>query len=561
MVQDKTLDGVILKGCQSLFHRIVTRSVSEGRTLESSLADASGCDLYRGIRPSSKSVAPKPRAKAPRREVRNAWSSSAPLLLCVRSFVAFLVICSASAERTQANEQSIAELAQRKKWSEVQKFVSQGNEEQVNAAQADGMTALHWAVFHQQDEIVSLLLKRGAKVDCITAYEITPLSLAAEVGTFHAVNELLQAKANPNHRRLGKETPLMLAARRGSSEIVNALIKAGARVNAKEVRSQTALMWAAEAGNVGALQALIDGGADLNRSLASGFTAFLFAARQGNSACVRALLDAGVDINGSMDPKQTGGRKPRKGMSALMLAIESGHFELALDLVRRGADPNDQRSGFAPLHALTWVRKTQVGDNPAGDPAPVGSGSISSLDFVRRLIELGADVNLQLKEGKTPGKAQLNPKGATPFLLASGTADLPMMKLLLELGADPLLNNADGCTPLMAAAGVGVVAVGEYPGTEEEVEHSIRMLVDLGVDVNTVDNNGETAMHGAAYRNYPGTVTVLAELGADPKIWNQKNKHNWTPHLIASGERPGSLKPSPPTIAALNKALSVNSID
>ena len=87
------------------------------------------------------------------------------------------------------------------------------------------------------------------------------------------------------------------------------------------------------------------------------------------------------------------------------------------------------------------------------------------------------------------------------------------------------------------------------------------MLAKLGIDPNVVDKNGETAMHGAAYRNYPSTVAVLTELGADPTVWNRKNKHKWTPHLIASGKRPGSLKPSPETIAALDRALQSQSVE
>jgi ankyrin repeat protein len=242
-------------------------------------------------------------------------------------------------------------------------------------------------------------------------------------------------------------------------------------------------------------------------------------------------------------------------MSALMLAVESGHFQLALNLVNQGADPNDQRSGYAPLHAVTWVRKADKGDNVEGDPEPRGSGDLTSIDFVRELIKAGADVNLKIEKGKSPGKCKLNRKGLTPLLLASRTADIELMNLLLESGADPKLTNADGCTTIMAAAGVGVVAVGEEAGTEEEVDRAIEILAELGVDPNVVDKNGETAMHGAAYRNYPSAVTTLANLGADSAVWNRKNKHGWKPHDIASGKRPGSFKPSPPTERALDAAM------
>jgi ankyrin repeat protein len=284
----------------------------------------------------------------------------------------------------------------------------------------------------------------------------------------------------------------------------------------------------------------------------------MFAAREGHIAVVNRLLETGADINAVMQPADTGGRAPRSGMSALMLAVENGHFELAMTLVNKGADLNDQRSGFTPLHAITWVRKTEIGENVDGDPPPRGSGNLTSLQFVRELVAAGADVNLQLKRGSAAGQAKLNMRGATPFLLAAKTADVPLLRLLVELGADPHLANVDGCTPLMAAVGVGVTAVGEEAGTEPEVLETIELLISLGADPNVVDRNGETAMHGAAYRNYPRAVALLAEKGADPSIWNRKNRHGWTPMLIAAGNRPGSFKPSPETIAALAAALPTN---
>jgi hypothetical protein len=237
-----------------------------------------------------------------------------------------------------------------------------------------------------------------------------------------------------------------------------------------------------------------------------------------------------------------------------MLAVESGHFELAMFLITGGADPNDGRSGFTPLHAITWVRKTNRGDGIDGDPPPRGSGKLHSLDFVRQIVAAGADVNARLKQG-SGGRAKLNMRGATPFLLASKTADVILLNLLLQLGADPTIPNVDGCTPLMAAAGIGVTAVGEEAGTEAEVLEVIQMLVRLGADPNVVDANGETAMHGAAYRCYPRAVKLLAEVGADPQVWNHKNNYGWTPGLIAAGHRPGSFKPSPETIAAIETAM------
>jgi ankyrin repeat protein len=240
----------------------------------------------------------------------------------------------------------------------------------------------------------------------------------------------------------------------------------------------------------------------------------------------------------------------------LILAVENGHFELGLELVKAGADPNDPRSGYAPLHVMSWVRKPARGEDD-GDPAPLGSGGLSSLEFIRRLVEQGADVNLQLTEGKG-GQAQFSKVGSTPFLMAASTADAAYMRLLVELGANPLLNNAEHCTPLMVACGIGVgsAAANETAGEEPEVLEAAQLCLDLGIDVNAVDVNGETAMHAAAYKNQPHVVQFLADKGAKIETWNRKNKHGWTPLMIAEGHRPGNFKPSAETAAALEKVLS-----
>jgi ankyrin repeat protein len=134
------------------------------------------------------------------------------------------------------------------------------------------------------------------------------------------------------------------------------------------------------------------------------------------------------------------------------------------------------------------------------------------------------------------------------------------MRLLVQLGADPFLPNVDGCTPLLAAAGVGTLAPGEEAGTETEVIEAVKFLIELGADVNGIDDNGETAMHGAAYKNLPQVVQLLADAGAKVDNWNRQNKYGWTPLLIAQGHRVGNFKPSPATVAAIERVLAANGV-
>ncbi|MDZ4683937.1 MAG: ankyrin repeat domain-containing protein [Planctomycetaceae bacterium] len=451
-----------------------------------------------------------------------------------------------------AADAPLADAVERQDAALVQRLLADGVA--VDQTQADGMTALHWAAHHDDLATAKRLIAAGADAKAANRYGVTPLSLACTNGNGALVERLLDAGADPNGALRGGETVLMTAARTGRLAPVKSLLACGADVNAKERKGQTAVMWAAAEGHAEVVQILIDAGAEFRTPLKSGFTPLMFAAREGRIEAVQALLKAGADVNEVTTTKGSFARAANVGTGPLILAIENGHFELAAVLLKAGADANDQRSGFGPLHMLAGVRKPPRGDGEDGDPPPQGSGQLSSLDFVRTAVAHGADVNLRLKKGIS-GRGILSRIEATPFLLAASTADMPLMKLLVELDADPLLPNAEQATPLMAAAGVGCRAPGEEAGTEPEVLEALAWLIERGGDINAVDDNGETAMHGAAYKSLPLVVQFLADRGAKIDVWNRSNKHGWTPLVIAHGYRVGNFKPSQETIAALRKVM------
>jgi len=434
----------------------------------------------------------------------------------------------------------------------------------VNAAQVDGTTALHWAVYRDDLETAGLLVRAGARVNALNRYGVPPLSLACTNGNADLVALLLGAGADANASLPGGETVLMTAARTGNLETVRALLAKGANPNAKERNEQTPLMWAAAEGHTAIVKALIASGADIRAALVSGFTPLFFAVREGHIDATRALLEAGIDVNetlhgpeGPQKESNNASYKPvPKGTSPLLMAVQNGHYELAIALVDAGADPNDRRTGFTPLHTLTWVRKPDASDD--GDPSPIGSGRVTSLQFVRALVERKADLNARLPRGtpRPPNTAsRVGTGGATPFLMAADRADAAMMRVLIELGADPFLPNLDNTTPLMAAAGLGTSSPLEEAGTEPEALEAVRLLLDLGADIDLVNSDGDSAMHGAAFGNFPTIVQLLADRGANADIWKRPDKLGRTPLFIAEGYRGGPLRPSRPTLDAITHLM------
>jgi ankyrin repeat protein len=471
-----------------------------------------------------------------------------------------------AATAVAAARATLADAAEQRDKTSVSTLLKTGAD--VNAAQVDGTTALHWATYNDDAETVGLLVRAGANVNAVNRYGVPPLAQACINGNAAIVKLLLGAGADANATMKGGETVLMLAARSGNVEAVKALLARDAATNARERLGQTALMWAAAEGHTDVVRALIEAGADINAKIDSGFTPFFFAVREGHLDTVRVLLKAGVDVNAMMQRTE---KAPGAGAgtaaapiapktpatNALALAVQNAHFELAIALVDAGADPNDVRTGFTPLHMIAGVRKPDSSDGSDGAPA-IGSGSLSSAEFVREIVKRGANVNLRLPKGtrKQPNTSSMvGTEGATPILFAADRSDVPLMRLLIELGADPLLPNFNNTTPLLAAAGVGTGEPQEEAGEENEAVEAVNLLLDLGADINTVDNNGDTAMHGAAYNIYPRVIELLAKRGADPQVWGKPNKAGRTPLFIAEGYTGRLPRPDPPTIAAITKVM------
>ena len=428
----------------------------------------------------------------------------------------------------------------------------------VNTAEADGTTALHWAVRLDSLDVTDLLIAAGADVMAASAFDITPLSLAAVNGNPAMIERLLAAGADPNATIAEGDAVILTAARTGRADAIRTLVAHGADVNVTQGAGHTPLMWAAAEGHVEAMQALIDAGAvvaarsvvpesPLRTGLAGpaphGFTPLLFAVRAGHIDAVRLLLDAGADVTDTLPD----------GMSTVVLAATNAHWELGVWLVDRGADHNAAEQGWSALHAMTWVRMPNFGFNP---PGPVTTGAVDSLTFARELVARGADVNAQMTaEPRNGYRNALNRVGATPLLMAARLADAPYMRVLVELGADPTITNEDGTSVLMVASGVGIHSPGEDPGSEAEALACVEVALELGGDPNAIDQTGETALHGAAYRGANSIVHLLVEHGAN--TFDVENEAGWTPLRIAQGIfRTATFKEAPHTAALLSELMA-----
>ena len=412
----------------------------------------------------------------------------------------------------------------------------------VNAPEADGTTALAWAVRSDDLPMVESLLGAGANAKQPNRYGVTPLELAITNRDAAMVGVLLKAGADSTG------AILMTAARTGNPDIVRTLLEhGGADVNARESSyGETALMWAAAENHPAAAKLLIQHGAEINaRSNAlkyakdrfglegvvtvlphGSWTPLMYAARQGSLGAARVLAEMGADLN-LTDPDAT---------TALVLAIINGHYDTAALLLMKGADPNlADSTGMGALYAA--VDMSTLGEIYGRPAQKQTSGDTTALDLIRLLLKNRANPNAQLRSATlyrahTPGEPTLG-EGATPLMRAAKNGDAAAMRLLLENGADPALAQRNHTTALMMAAGFGRglgVFAGDY-ATEAQMIEGLKVLLDRHVDVNAVNDSGQTALHFAALSS-DATVKLLAEHGAQLDI---KDKQGRTPLDFALG--------------------------
>jgi len=445
----------------------------------------------------------------------------------------------------------------------------------VNAVQADGATAIQWAAYRNDAEMADILIAAGADVKRANREGATPLWLAAENGSARMIGKLLEAGADANGRTPNGETPLMMAARNGNIAALELLLDHKADPSLKEnLRGTTALMWAVEQSHPEAVKTLVARGADVNAASnpdtrnsrlnlaptvqerilqdklfdafasggkiqltpggplvsledlaetygqsgkkdGGGLTPLVYAAREGCFQCAQILVDSGAKVN----------QITTYGWSALLTATQNRHYKLADYLLDHGADPNlANNGGWTPLYLATDNRNIESGDYPVRKP------DMDHLDFIKLLLAKGARVNTRIcgvessakdckgdtTETRTNFTMQwLSEEGATPFLRAAQSGDVELMKLLLDRGADPKIGTAHGVTALEVASGIGWVEGITFEWSPEQSLEAVRMCLDLGIDVNNADDEGRTALHGAAHKGRTDVIQLLVDHGAN----------------------------------------------
>ena len=483
---------------------------------------------------------------------------------CILHYVVSVIAVVAMA--ATANGQTLADRIQSGDRGAALELLAKGAD--VNQAQADGTTPLHWAVYRFDRELVQTLLRKGARVNAINRYGASPLSEAARVANLEITDMLLEAGADANVANEDGQTALMLAARTGNVVLAKLLVQRGADVNRRErFRDQSAVMWAAAQNHPEMVEYLVSKGADLTvRARANdwetqitseprvqyrptgGLTPLLYAARAGCLGCVKAMLEAGADKD----------RPNPDGMTPMIMALDNGYPAVAHYLLDRGASPLTwDWWGRTPLYVAVTMR--------GGLDSRAGSRSPESLAFIKALLAAGVNVNAQLafKEPSRGGRDNrfrddLLTTGATPLLRAAQTFDNDVVRLLLERGAIVDLPNASGVTPFMAAAGVGTRTGGGVlgPGVPENVTtlslETMEILRKAGADVNAritdvtsltariartntlTGRQGQTTLFFAAETGRTEVVKYLLANGAKTDLVDDMGK---SPLDLAAGNR------------------------
>ena len=478
----------------------------------------------------------------------------------------------------------------------------------VNAPDPDGSTALLWATYKVDHELVGALLEAGAKANVTNTFGSSPLIEAVKLGDVDLARMLLEAKADPDSPNQDNQTALMVASSIGSLDIAKLLIARGANVNAVETfRGQTALMWAAAGNYPEVVDLLLAHRADVKvrakfddwpRQMTSepraqfrqtgGLTALLYATRSGCYRCAVAIVKAGADIN----------QPNPDGITPLINALDNRSYDIAMFLLDKGANPNTwDMTGRTPVYVAvdmnSYSGRSGAGngnfqgfEEAAGPPRPPSKAT--AMDVVNRLIGMGVDLNHELTRMRPNGNgrgrfADYMMRGGTgPLMVATLTYDDEAIKVLLEHGAEVDLRNVFQITPLMAAAGMSGSSrggVGSAIGGAKQMDIQDRvikvmdLLLDAGANINARvtnshtrtaklvayiqgrDHEGQTTLFAAAESGWDRVVKHLLDRGADPTVRDAAGK---TPLDFARSPVPtgpgGSVVSGGPTAAAARAA-------